>query len=46
MKSTDFINIERYGKESCLILEGPEVPYTFLVIQSLFIPSNVTRIEY
>jgi hypothetical protein len=32
MKSTDFINIEKYGKETCLILEGPQIPFTFLVI--------------
>ena len=29
-----------------MILEGTQIPFTFIVVQSLFIPSNVTRIEY
>lgn len=46
MKTTDFIDINKTAQDKCIILEGMESPFTFLVLNSLFVPSNVTRIEY
>jgi len=44
--SDSLIDILNFGQEKSLILEDSKQNYIFLVIQSLFVPTNITRIEY
>lgn len=46
ISTVDLIDIEETSKEKSIILTGSDIPFSFLIIHSLFIPSNVTRVEY
>lgn len=46
MSTLELIDIEETSKEKTLILTGTDIPYSILIVHTMFVPSNVTRVEY